>query len=77
MTWDKYQAYVEKHFRFMRTGDFVIGSVPYLFNDDGETIKTLWIKMRWEPGVKKRLKYLLAEKLPSVWDQIPSNRKGE
>ena len=76
MTWNKYRNYVDKYFRFMRTGDFVIGSVPHLLDEDGQVVKTVFVKMRWEEGIKKRLKFILAEKLPSIWGDIPQNLKG-
>ena len=76
MIWGKYTKYVEKHFRYIPQERHVIGSVPILWNEEDQVVKTLHLKMVKEQGVKQRLKYLLAEKLPSIWDSIPDDKKG-
>jgi len=75
MNWYQYIAYVDRYFRYTPNGDFVYGSVPVEWNDKGEEVKSLRLKMRKEPDTKRRLKYLLAQKLPKIWVKIPENKK--
>jgi len=76
MTWVKYREYVDRHFRYVPLDMYIIGSVPILWDEEDQVVKTLHLKIAKERGAKERLKYLLAEKLTAVWNDIPDSKKG-
>lgn len=75
MIWGKYRDFVNRHFRYVPLDGYIIGSVPILWDEKDQVVKTLHLKIAKERGAKERLKYILAEKLVPIWETISKEKK--